>query len=167
MLLKLSLAMVLLTMGIQDFKYRAISWYCFPGLALLLILSNPEFELYSCLLNVGFVALIYVLLTAWFSIKNRRMVHLHHEHLGIGDVLFLISISVYFSPLNFFAFYLFSLILIVIGTGLYILVKKPAQFTIPLAGLQGIALLGVLASCWMGKLDLQTLDFLPHLKQAI
>ena len=167
MLLKLSLALVLLIMGIQDFKYRAISWYWFPGLAVLLILSNPDFELYSCLFNIGFIALIYVLLTLWFSIKNRRVIHLHQEHLGIGDVLFLISISVYFSPLSFFAFYLFSLVLITIGTGMYLLLMKPAQLTIPLAGLQGIALLVVLATCWLLKLDSSTIDFLTHLKGAI
>lgn len=151
-------------MGIQDFKYRAISWYWFPGLTILLILSNPEFDLHSCLFNIGFVALIYVLLTLWFSIKNRRVIYLHKEHLGIGDVFFLISISVYFSPLSFFAFYLFSLVLITIGTGMYLLLMKPTQLTIPLAGLQGIALLVVLASCWMLKLDSSSIEFLPHLK---
>lgn len=163
MFLKFLIVLVLLIMGIQDFKYRAISWYLFLALTLLLAYSNTAFNGYDTLFNIGFVALIYVLLTVWFSIKHQSFVQLHKEHLGIGDVLFLICISVYFSPLHFFAFYLFSLTCIVICTGIYIGLRKPQQFTIPLAGLQGIALLGILLTCWTLDLDVHKIDFLPHL----
>lgn len=160
-LMKLSLILILLVMGIQDLKYRAISWYLFPALAIILLVINPSFTIYSCLLNMGFVAIVLVLLTGWFSLKQGRLVNLTRRHLGIGDVLFLLCLAFFFSPVNFFLFYLLSLLLIGMGTGLYLALGKPVNFTVPLAGLQGFVLLLLLLACWIWKTEPGNTDFLP------
>lgn len=160
-LIKAIVIVILMAMGLQDFKFRAISWYLFPALALGLLLMNPAFSLYSCFINFGFVALVFVLLTGWFSLRSGSLVNLTQRHLGIGDVLFLLCLAFFFSPLNFFLFYLLSLLSISIGTGLYLLAFKPKDFTIPLAGLQGLTLAAVLVICWFLNIDLSHNTLLP------
>ncbi|MBB5440952.1 Flp pilus assembly protein protease CpaA [Pedobacter sp. AK017] len=162
-LIRLLLLLILLVMGIQDMKFRAISWYLFPVLAIVLLLLNPSLSLQNCLLNIGFVAFVLVLLTAWFSLKQGSMVNLTRRHLGMGDILFLLCLALFFSPVDFFLFYLFSLLLICMGTGAYLLLRRPANFTIPLAGLQGFVLILLLLASWIWKTAPGNGDFLPDL----
>lgn len=162
-LIKTVAVLILTVMGIQDFKFRAISWYLFPALALCLLLINPSFSLYNCFVNFGFVALVFVLLTGWFSLKSGSLVNLTQKHLGIGDILFLLCLAFFFSPLNFFFFYLLSLLIVCIGTGFYLLAFKPETFTIPLAGLQGQVLTAVLLISWYLNTDPGNANFLTDL----
>ncbi len=90
------------------------------------------------------------------------MVNLTRRHLGIGDVLFLLCLAFFFSPVNFFLFYLMSLLLICMGTGAYLLLCKPANFSIPLAGLQGFVFILLLLASWIWKTELGNSDFLPE-----
>lgn len=160
-LIKAAVVLILLVMGIQDFKFRAISWYLFPALTLCLLLINPSFSLYSCFVNICFVAFVFVLLTGWFSLRSGSLVNLTQRHLGIGDILFLLCLAFFFSPLNFFLFYLSSLLVVSIGTGLYLLVFKPDGFTIPLAGLQGLVLMAALLCSWIWNIQLADSNILP------
>lgn len=161
-LIKTATLLILLVMGIQDFKFRAISWYLFPALALCLLLISPSFSLYNTFVNIGFVAFVFVLLTGWFSLKSGSLVNLTERHLGIGDVLFLLCLAFFFAPLNFFLFYLSSLLIVSIGTGLYLLVFRPDGFTIPLAGLQGLVLMTVLLCSWIWNIELADSNILPE-----
>lgn len=163
MFIRFALVLVLLVMGIQDFRFRAISWYLFPTLAVMLLLTNPSFSWYSSFVNVGFIACVFILLTGWFSLRNGTLVNLTRQHLGIGDILFLLSLAFFFSPVNFFLFYLISLLLIAIGTGLYLVLYRPKDFSIPLAGLQGFVLTAVLMVSWIGKIDISNGDFIVDL----
>lgn len=156
------LILILMGMGIQDFKFRAISWYLFPLLVAALLVMNRSFSLNDCFINFGFIALVFVLLTGWFSIKEGSMVNLTERHLGIGDILFLLCLAFFFSPINFFLFYLCSLLLIAVGTGLYLLIAKPENFTIPLAGLQAFVFIALLTAGWIMNIDIGKADFLPN-----
>lgn len=152
--IRVCLVLVLIMMGIEDFKYRGIAWYFFPLLALLLWFSNTNFMIRDFMLNVGFLASVYVLLSLWLSIKDKAIVHLCRLYLGPGDLLFLLCLAFYFPPMTFFLFYGLSLLLISIGYGLYYLLSVPEKQTIPLAGLQGGILLLMLLISWYSNIDL-------------
>jgi hypothetical protein len=156
-------ALVLVSMGYQDFKYRGISWYSFPLLCLLLICINPHFNSSSMLWNLGFIVLVFSLLTLWFSIRTGAPVNFLDSYIGLGDVLFLVCLSVYFSPMNFFLFYLTSLLLIAVATLFYQLSNKKDHFTVPLAGLQGIGLLLLLLFSWVKGIEISEVDLVSHL----
>jgi len=163
LLLQSSIVLVLLAIAAQDFKYRAVSWYLFPVLIAFLCAYVYPFDVIDIVINIGFILLVFALLTLWFSLLHGRPLNLFKEHLGLGDVLFLLCLSVYFTPANFFLFYLCSLILICIGTGFYFLIRKAEQFTVPLAGLQGMILMILMAGGWMFGLEIGHIDFTKYL----
>jgi hypothetical protein len=141
--INLSTILLLTLMTYQDIKYRAIAWYAFPLLAVSLFVLNKNLTATEVIVNIGFVAFNYVLATLMISIRQGRLINLLNAHIGLGDILLLVSIAFYFTPLDFFAFYLSSLLLIALGAGIYLKLQKPPHFTVPLAGLQS-ALLGCL-----------------------
>jgi len=146
--LKICFLLILLIMFVQDIKYRGISWYLFPGLAILLIVFNTFLSTEEVIINSIFILIVLSMLTLWFSVKKGKYVNVLHNHLGTGDILFLICISLYFSPVNFFFFYLITLLIISLITGLHLLWSRPKILTIPLCGLQGMMLLILLSSSW-------------------
>lgn len=161
-LINLSILLILAVMSIQDFKYRAISWYAFPLLAIFLMIANPALSLRESAANVGFIGVNYVLATVLISMKYRRMINLMKEHIGAGDLLMLLCIAVYFPTLIFFLFYLSSLILIAIGAGIYMAWYKPHQYTVPLAGLQSAMLLGLMLTAWITGLQINNTSWIEN-----
>lgn len=122
----------------QDMKERAVSWFLFPALAVSIFLltifkNNFEIILSNILFNLGFIALQIISLTLWISFKNKRFVNIFTNYFGVGDLLFFIAISSYFSPVNFVLFFVISLLSILV---LWIFVsKRIRERNIPLAGL--------------------------------
>lgn len=141
--IKLSTILLLTLMTYQDIRYRAITWYAFPLLAVSLFVLNKNLTFLEVIVNLGFVAFNYISATLMISFRHGRLINLLKSHIGPGDILLLVSLAFYFSPINFFAFYFLSLLLISLGAGIYIKLKDLAHFTVPLAGLQS-ALLGCL-----------------------
>lgn len=154
LLLRCSIIGLLALIGFQDFKFRGVSWYLFPLLGLSLYWLNPSFSPDQGFLNVGFVLAVFMLLTVWFSLKEARAVNLLGNYMGLGDFLFLLCLSFYFSTGNFFLFYTLSLLLIVIGVSVYVRIKRPLEFTIPLAGLQGFVLMACLLIGWIAGIEI-------------
>lgn len=159
--LRFAIIGLLALIGFQDFKFRGISWYLFPLLAALLFLLNPDFLPMQGFTNVSFVLGVFLLLTLWFSLREGRLVNLLAGHMGLGDFLFLLCLSLYFSVSNFFLFYTLSLLLIALGTAAYKWIWKPAEFTIPLAGLQGAVLMIVLLAGWLTGIEIGNADLIP------
>lgn len=153
-LIRFFLVVVLLTMTIQDMKYRGITWYLFPLLAILLWISNSNFVFRSFMMNVSFLAVVYVFISAWLSIKKQIVVNITEYYLGLGDILFLLCLTFYFPPFSFFLFYGISVLLVSILYGVYYLSFKPEDRTIPLAGIQGSILLCVFLISWYLRIDL-------------
>jgi len=149
---------ILFFMAFQDFKFRAISWYAFPLLGVLLVFSNEAFSVNDAGFNTAFVALNLLLVTLIFSLRERRFVNVFDHHLGLGDVLLLLCITIYFPFLLFFIFYLISLVLIVIGVGFYKIWNRRINFTVPLAGLQSLMLIPIVVLCWTFDLRLNELS---------
>jgi hypothetical protein len=138
----LSTILILILMTYQDLKYRAITWYTFPLLGGFLFILNSNLAVSEVLLNIGFIAFNYLLATFIISLRKGQLTNLLKAHIGLGDILLLMCLAFYFPPLNFFAFYISSLLLITAGAGIYIKFQKPHNFTVPLAGLQSCLLAG-------------------------
>jgi hypothetical protein len=140
----LSTTLILILMTYQDVKYRAITWYAFPLLGGFLFILNRNLAVTEVLLNIAFIAFNYLSATLIISLREGQLTNLLKAHIGLGDILMLMCLAFYFPPLNFFAFYISSLLLITAGAGIYIKFQKPHQFTVPLAGLQSCLLAGLI-----------------------
>ena len=131
----------------QDFKQRQISWILIPLLFILLSLISVQetggikTSLQLFLVNCVFIFFQLICLTVYFSIKERKLNNIINTYIGIGDVLFFIVLAAAFSPLNFIIFYVFSLILTVVGVLLLKLFKPFSLKEIPLAGTMSLALI--------------------------
>ncbi|MNS43960.1 Type IV leader peptidase family protein [compost metagenome] len=140
-LLSCSLIITLLIIAYQDFKSREVHWFLFP---LLLILSLSKLwyidqlkEVFSFLINVLMVLVQLLLLTFYFSVKEKKLINIADNYLGWGDILFLFNLCFLLSPVNFILFYLVSLLATIICFLVYkafVNTTKP----IPLAGLQAL-----------------------------
>jgi len=135
-----ALILLLLFMAVQDFRYRAISWYAFPLLGGAMVLSNRAFNGLEFGLNVLLIVINFGLLTLLLSLRHKKPVNPFSLHIGLGDLLMLVCMALYFPVVNFFIFYLMSLVLISLGAGLrQLFLNRPC--TIPLAGLQSLMLI--------------------------
>lgn len=130
-------------------------WFWFPLLAVAGIAARLQAgELldsacYTTLGNLLFLGVQLLLVTAYFSVKNKRLTNITAGMLGWGDILLLMSVAFYCSVLNFMVFYLLSLLLIVMGWALYRSLAQKPNPHIPLAGLQALLLAGCIALGWL------------------
>jgi hypothetical protein len=129
----------------QDFRQRAVSWFLFPIFGLCgCFLSYFTLGSFSIVLghitfNSLFLILQYLLLKGFFILRHSS--HIINSKIGLGDILFLLSATCYFSFLNYVSFYIFSLLFSLIAYLLVCRIKSSAndqQHTIPLAGLQSV-----------------------------
>lgn len=135
----------LLLIVYQDFKYRLISWWILPILLLLVLLGQNSQSYYQIVINsainISFLLLQYILLSLYFSFKNKAWVKLTHQHIGWGDLWFLLIIAFAFPSLHFILIYVgglfFSLLLYMILKSFKLLVQE----TVPLAGTFSIYLI--------------------------
>jgi len=139
----------LVYIAIQDFKYRAISWYWLPFVFIALsynALSNQPYLdiLKFSLVNFVFILLQFILLSVYISVKNRRIMNIIDTYIGLGDLLFFVVLVVAFSPFNFMLFFTFSLLITLVGAFAFKLILKNKSNQIPLAGMQSVTYIFVL-----------------------
>jgi len=125
----------------QDMRSRAVYWLLFPVLTALFIVLTG-FSVVA-VINIVFLLVQFLLVSAYFSIKKRRWVNVMKGLLGWGDMLFLLSIAFYLSVLNFIFFYIASL--------LFVLLFAARYKHIPLAGLQALLFAVLLTTDWWIK----------------
>lgn len=142
MVFYLSLILVLLygVMCFQDFKYRGISWYLFPvaaGVSIFFALEQIDWQGFGMhfMWNMAFVILQLLLLSLYFSIREKTVVNIVNRYLGIADILLLCLFALSFSPLNFIVFYCVNLLLSAIVALVWVWMKNDKKFKIPLAGI--------------------------------
>lgn len=146
-LIKFVMILCLAFICYQDLIYRAVYWWCFPLLAILLFILKYQFLGLGEILThtgygIGFLIIQLLMLWAYFSIRNRKVINLTSDYLGWGDILFLAAITFYLSPGNYVVFYVISLILVLVYTLILALFNDSTKKThIPLAGLQAALLL--------------------------
>jgi hypothetical protein len=149
----------------QDLRSRSVYWFLFPCLTVLfLVLTLSHFAWQPLLINMGFLILQFLLLTAYFSLKNSQWTNITAGMIGWGDILFLLSAAFYLSVLNFLFFYLASLVCALFLWVAWQAVSAKKDKHIPLAGLQAL-LLGffLTAGWWIKPVDLTNDDWLLQL----
>lgn len=145
-LLQIVMILCLAFICYQDLVYRAVYWFCFPVLAVVMLMLKYNFSgLEEALTQAGyglaFLTVQLAILWIYFSIKKKTLVNLTNDYLGWGDVLFLVAIAFYLSPASYIIFYVISLIAVLLYTLLAALLSDNARNPhIPLAGLQAALL---------------------------
>jgi hypothetical protein len=140
----------------EDLRYRAVTWWCFPVLFLLLSVDawqNSYWQAWFQMLgmNIGFVSIQLIFVSLYFSLKHRKWVLLINGFLGLGDVLFFFCICGMMATPFFVAFYITSLI----GSLLLAAFIPPIRKNgIPLAGLQALFLILVLVYSYVQGFNL-------------
>ena len=154
--LKIITIVVLVQLVVQDLRSRSVYWFLFPLLVIFLISIRVRYETWSqleqpTLINICFLLLQLTILTAYFSLKNRKWINLSKQLLGSGDIFFLLSIAFYLSVLNYLFFYITSLIVILSSWLIFQIKKEKKSRYIPLAGLQALLFAVFLALDWWYK----------------
>jgi hypothetical protein len=133
---------VLSILFIQDFKSRSVYWFWFPILTILFFVLKMagQVSLYEVFINslypMGFLLLQLLILTAYFSYKA-------------GHIWLLVCLCFYFDLFSYVAFYVSSLIVVLIFWPLWQrLIRKKKLGFIPFAGLQSFILIGLFLWSW-------------------
>lgn len=129
----------------QDFKERAVTWIVFPIIAILLASLHLyhvglEFFLFFALYNIVLVSGVVAIL--WLATKFLFKKRFLDVSFGLGDMLFFYAFALGFPTLTFII-----LFVVAIGFSLFVfsLLRLFYQIeTVPLAGLMGIFLIGVI-----------------------
>ena len=157
----------------QDFKYRAVSWIVFPVLfvvSLMLALGEINgFQLMQgAMVNLSLVALIFIGLTIYFSVKEKALTNIINKYIGIADLLLLMVIALLFSPVNFIMYYVISLVIITAGSAVYLISKKNVNAEIPLAGAFSIVLIACIVYAGItGDINFYNDEFVMELLNPI
>lgn len=161
--------MVLSGMAYQDFRYRGIYWWMFPLLAILLISCvlhwvSLEVMVFSAIKSCVFLAVQLVILTIYLSLKQKRLINILTGFFGLGDLLFLIVLSMGLSFLNYVVFYMASLMLVIICSAIFSKMSDVQHYKIPLAGYQAIFLMLLMFVEWqVPAMSLHSDDLLNNL----
>lgn len=151
----------------EDFKSRQITLLWFIGLFLVLIFLNildPFIDFWNQLfLNSSFFGLQLILLSAYFSLKNKRLIWIGQIGLGLGDILFLFLLCLYFPFLNYFTFYFISLIWSLLLFGVFIFFSGKKTVKLPLAGLQALLFIILLIISLIFDINLRSDTWLLNL----
>lgn len=138
--------MVLAGMVYQDFRFRGIYWWLFPLLLMLFVLDVWLRYAFGRLAatagsNIIFLIVQMFLLTGYVSLRKRKLTNIFKGYFGLGDLLFLLCIAFYFSCLNYIAFYLLSLVIVIVLTLIFNGRSRAEKEKIPLAGYQALLLI--------------------------
>ena len=170
LLLELITIGLLFAIFLQDIKGRAVFWILFPLLAgalfaLKLVTTRSIINcIWDTLINLGFLLVQLLLLSAYFSIKQKRRKLFHVNLIGIGDVLFLISAAFYPSLSSYLLFYVVSLVISLVAWLVWQALAERKSKAIPLAGLQALVFILFLSLDWWVKwIDLASDSWLINL----
>lgn len=148
-LLKIISLCCLLTVSIQDFKERNLYAWLLLAVGILLSLSyfletKPVQYMANIGMNLGIIALMIAVLYLYAKLKLKTALS---EALGLGDILFFISMAIGFPLGSFIVLFSFSLFFSLV---VYIMLKPSLKGkNVPLAGLQSIFLFFVLGVNWI------------------
>lgn len=160
------LLLLLAVVLFQDLKQRQISWFLIPLLLVsfvaqgLVQIAANELMRYT-LFNIGFIVVQLFILTAYISIKNKRLVNIINSYLGIGDVLFIAVVAAAFSPLNFIVFYIVALLFtLIVFLVVHSLIKNVSK-EIPLAGaMAAVMMVLIMVNHWLPDVNFYNDDYL-------
>ncbi len=128
----------------QDFRERAVSWVLFPLVGFLLgflYLDSTSYEQYALFALVNILLVSGMLLILYLYTKHLAKMKFLNTSFGLGDLLFFYAFALGFPTMTFIVLFsgsiLFSLMV-------FLFSKTRTQMeTVPLAGLMGLFLMGV------------------------
>lgn len=154
-LILILLSINLLVLAWQDFKGRFVNIYWLGISAVLLIIysltSNQwKIALTYTIINELILTIQIIVVWAYFSLKQMKIVALCRDYLGLGDILFMLILGIGFHPVYFVIFLLIScLIALLVYGSLFYLQKK--TITIPLAGILAMGY-AIVLTCQLSNL---------------
>jgi hypothetical protein len=157
LIFKILTLLLLLLIFLQDIRSRSVYWFLFPLLTITLLFIRFQHPVIlaelrqSVLINIGFFFIQLFILTIYFSIKNKKWINISQNLLGLGDILFLLSITFYLSVLNFLFFYITSLGGVLLLWLIWQAISSKKNEFIPLAGFQALIFIVFLAGDWWYK----------------
>jgi hypothetical protein len=167
---KIAILALLALIFFQDIRSRSVLGVLFPCLVMLFMgLGLLQHRLYAdtwqaVLINIGFLVIQFLVVSAYFSIKNAHWINITTGLLGWGDILFLLSIAFYMSVLNFLFFYVASLVGVLLSWLAWQARSAGKDKHIPLAGLQALLLgLFLTTAWWIKPIDITSDDWLLQL----
>ncbi len=139
------LQLLLLFIAYQDFKKKSVMAILLFGVIVVsffysLLTQKAFFLLINSIINLSITAFFILSLTVYFSLKERKRVNIFAKHFGIGDLFFLICLSVVFSSTNFLLFIVLSSLVILLLSLFLNQFKIVLNNKIPLAGFQALFL---------------------------
>lgn len=134
-----------LIMAVSDFRHRTISvlWLAVFGVAAIagsLITQGAESFMTNSIINVLVLALMAAAVYLYLTIKNDRAINPTKEHIGLGDILFILLLTPMFGVREFLVFLISSFCVALLWALAVKLIAK-REFTIPLVGVLGITFL--------------------------
>jgi hypothetical protein len=135
----------------QDFVARRVWGVCFGLLAAAGVLymaagvESPRRLLVYAGCNLGFLIVQFGLLKVYFLVRRRGGAVIDRM-IGWGDILFLLATVFFFSPVNFISFYVYSLLISLLVSLIWMAFRPSVSKAIPLAGLQSLVLLVVIGA---------------------
>lgn len=150
--LKLICTVALIAIAYQDIKDRAVSWFWFPVLAVVLGIlhySNSFFELFilHSFINLGFVILVVLLLYGYIKFRGK---HEFSKAIGRGDLVMFIALSPSMASISFIVCFVFSILLALV---LSLIFNKNDEKHIPLAGYMSLFFLIIYLAHWSGFIE--------------
>lgn len=145
----------LLCIVYQDFKSRMINVFfplmifCFSAHVLWQKIGVSFWDI--VVINAGFFLVIFSFLFAYLSVKNKAIINPFKNYFGLGDFMFFICITPFFSGLHFLMYFVFSMLFSIFCH--LVLKKRFLKDSIPLAGCASMLLLLVLLSDGIFKSD--------------
>lgn len=148
MLVQLLLIFLLGLLAFQDFRSREVSVFLFPVITILFLWVHVKAShgvdiKSSVLLCCLFVLVQLGLLGAYFLLRQGSLRFLSAS-LGLGDVFFLGCLCFLFSPVNYIAFHLISLLSGLAFAFCTKIFSKSSNISIPLAGLQACLVIAIM-----------------------
>lgn len=150
---KVIILTLLMMVFVQDIRSKSVYWVMFPLLAGLFFLNQLTLRDFTeirlvLLINFCFLSVQFFLVSAWFSLRNRKWINITNGLLGWGDILFAISLAFGLSVFSFVYFHILSLVLVSAGWAAWRILRKGNDQQVPLAGLQAILLAVILSADW-------------------
>lgn len=149
--LKLSLAIALLLIVIQDFKHQLVWWFLFPIVALCggwLFKNSVSWSDFGIQVSVNLSLILVIIGVLFLYSKWKLKRNFLNDTFGAGDLLFFLAFALCFPTLIFLNFFVFSLLFSMIIS--LFLRFRFGRVSIPLAGAMALFLLGVYLSSWLG-----------------
>jgi hypothetical protein len=149
MLIKFLACITLAIIAYQDFRYRAIHWLLFLFVSVLFIIDGLLTVqliqyVFNIIFNILLIMIQFLMLYLFYIYRGRNLKTIVSSFIGVGDIIFILILSLAFSWQNFLFYYIGSLIFSII---IWFVLKQFSMVKgelVPFAGLMAIFFILVL-----------------------